>query len=50
MECDTIDGINETPDANDSLSGRGQLSTRMQKEGSILVNSNFMSLFSPIVL
>ncbi|XP_015080321.1 rab3 GTPase-activating protein catalytic subunit [Solanum pennellii] len=35
MECDTIDGINETPDANDSLSGRGQLSTRMQKEGNL---------------
>lgn len=49
MECDTNDGINETLDANDSLSGRGQLSTRMQKEGSILVNSNFTSQFSPLV-
>ncbi|XP_049413218.1 uncharacterized protein LOC125876147 isoform X2 [Solanum stenotomum] len=35
MECDTHDGINETLDANDSLSGRGQLSTRMQKEGNL---------------
>ncbi|KAL3364662.1 hypothetical protein AABB24_013443 [Solanum stoloniferum] len=35
MECDTNDGINETLDANDSLSGRGQLSTRMQKEGNL---------------
>ncbi|KAJ8532558.1 hypothetical protein K7X08_012481 [Anisodus acutangulus] len=32
MECDTND---ETLDANDSLSGRGQLSTRMQKEGNL---------------
>lgn len=35
MECDTNDEINETLDANDSLSGRGQLSTRMQKEGNL---------------
>ncbi|XP_006346203.1 rab3 GTPase-activating protein catalytic subunit [Solanum tuberosum] len=35
MECDTNDGINETLDTNDSLSGRGQLSTRMQKEGNL---------------
>ncbi|KAM3396288.1 rab3 GTPase-activating protein catalytic subunit isoform X1 [Capsicum galapagoense] len=35
MECDTNDVINETLDANDSLSGRGQLSTRMQKEGNL---------------
>ncbi|KAK4355235.1 hypothetical protein RND71_024206 [Anisodus tanguticus] len=32
MECDTND---ETLDTNDSLSGRGQLSTRMQKEGNL---------------
>ncbi|KAK4714921.1 hypothetical protein R3W88_020828 [Solanum pinnatisectum] len=35
MECDTNNGINETLDANDSLSGRGQLSSRMQKEGNL---------------
>ncbi|CAN4102692.1 unnamed protein product [Withania somnifera] len=34
MECGTNGEINETLDAND-LSGRGQLSTRMQKEGNL---------------
>ncbi|CAN4104000.1 unnamed protein product [Withania somnifera] len=34
MECDTNDESNDTVDAND-LSGRGQLSTRMQKEGNL---------------
>lgn len=34
MECDTNDESNDTLDAND-LSGRGQLSTRMQKEGNL---------------
>ncbi|XP_060187776.1 uncharacterized protein LOC132616975 isoform X2 [Lycium barbarum] len=35
MEYDANDEINETLDANDSLSGRGQLSSRMQKEGNL---------------